>query len=83
MIDVKNLCADYQGTTVLRDVSLTFEQGKVPSLLGPNGCGKSTLLRTILGLHPPKSRQILFNGVCSNQLTARQIAQKVPSLGAY
>ncbi len=80
MIELKNLSAGYHGGTVFHDVSLSFKQGEVLAILGPNGCGKSTLLRTVLGLHPQKSGQVLFDGVSSDQLTARQIAQKAAYL---
>ena len=37
MIEVRNLSAGYGETTILRDVSLAFQEGKVTVLLGPNG----------------------------------------------
>lgn len=80
MIELKNLSAGYRGNTVFHNVSLSFEQGEVLAILGPNGCGKSTLLRTVLGLHTQKSGQVLFDGVSSDQLTARQVAQRVAYL---
>jgi len=35
---------------VLRDISLTVEEGKFVSIVGPSGCGKSTLLNVIAGI---------------------------------
>ena len=34
---------------ILKDISLTLEEGKILGLLGPNGAGKTTLLRLLLG----------------------------------
>lgn len=50
MIEVKNLKKIYGDRTVIADVSVTFEKGKVVALIGPSGGGKSTLLRCINGL---------------------------------
>jgi zinc/manganese transport system ATP-binding protein len=38
--------------TILRDVSLTIEEGEFVGVLGPNGSGKTTLMRAILGMIP-------------------------------
>lgn len=43
-------------------VSLTIDRGKTLGVVGESGCGKSTLGRTILGLLPATSGQILFDG---------------------
>lgn len=40
----------YEGKTVLQDVSLRFEEGKVTAIMGPSGQGKTTLLKILLGL---------------------------------
>ena len=51
------------GHHALRGVSLDVADGEVVVIIGPSGCGKSTLLRTINGLEPINSGQILFDGV--------------------
>ena len=50
------------GHHALRGVSLDVADGEVVVIVGPSGCGKSTLLRTINGLEPINSGQILFDG---------------------
>jgi ABC-type multidrug transport system ATPase subunit len=47
------------GTTALRDVSLTIQRGMF-GLLGPNGAGKSTLMRIIATLQEPDSGSVTF-----------------------
>ena len=50
------------GHHALRGVSLDVADGEVVVIIGPSGCGKSTLLRTINGLEPINSGQIIFDG---------------------
>jgi NitT/TauT family transport system ATP-binding protein len=45
---------------VMRDVSLTVEEGEFLVIVGPSGCGKSTLLRMIQGLEPLSSGSVEF-----------------------
>ncbi|HUP07488.1 MAG TPA: ATP-binding cassette domain-containing protein, partial [Caldimonas sp.] len=47
-IQVDHVTFGYDASrTILNDVSLTFERGKVTAILGGSGCGKTTLLRLI------------------------------------
>jgi branched-chain amino acid transport system ATP-binding protein len=50
MLKVRHLNAYYGESHVLRDVSVSVNQGEVVVMLGPNGHGKSTLLKSICGL---------------------------------
>jgi branched-chain amino acid transport system ATP-binding protein len=54
------LCGGYGRLSVFRDVSLQIQQGSTLGILGPNGAGKTTLMKTVAGLLPPQSGQILF-----------------------
>jgi branched-chain amino acid transport system ATP-binding protein len=47
---------------VLQGVSLEVRPGEIVCLLGRNGAGKSTTLRGVLGVNPPKSGRVLFQG---------------------
>ncbi|PLX39552.1 MAG: nitrate/sulfonate/bicarbonate ABC transporter ATP-binding protein [Hyphomicrobiales bacterium] len=51
------------GTTALRDVSLTVREGEFLSLLGPSGCGKTTILRLISGLADPTEGTLSGNDI--------------------
>ena len=44
----------------IRDLSLTFPEGKVTVLLGPSGCGKTTTLRAIAGLETLDAGRVMF-----------------------
>lgn len=50
------------GFHILEGVSFTIKPAKVSVLLGRNGAGKSTTMKTIMGLTPSTSGQILFKG---------------------
>src|ERR1700758_5412179 len=52
----------YRGRRVVNGVSLTVEQGEVVGLLGPNGAGKTTTFYAIVGLAPPDTGRVLYDG---------------------
>ena len=80
MIEIKNLSAGYGAKTVLCDISAKFETGKLTSIVGVNGCGKSTLLKSILGILPPSSGEILIDGVPLTEMSRNAIAKRVAYL---
>lgn len=80
LLEVKNLNAGYGFLQILRDVSLTVDNGEYVCLVGPNGAGKSTTLKTIAGLLAPMSGEILFNGENIAGLPGNQVARRGISL---
>ncbi|MDB5797665.1 MAG: braG3 [Paucimonas sp.] len=61
-LQVRNLSAGYDKIDVLHDISIEVASGKITCILGANGAGKTTLIRAILGLTPPRSGQVLWQG---------------------
>ena len=53
MITIQNLSKRYGNNTVLKDISIQLEAGKIYGLVGANGCGKTTLMRCICGFSHP------------------------------
>jgi branched-chain amino acid transport system ATP-binding protein len=47
---------------ILQGVDLSVEPGEIVALLGRNGAGKTTTLKTIMGLTPPSSGAVRFDG---------------------
>ena len=47
---------------IIKDLSLTIDEGKFVVITGPNGGGKSTLAKLIAGIEKPTSGRIYFNG---------------------
>ena len=62
MLKVDKLNQYYGGSHILRDVCFELPSGKVTALLGRNGVGKTTLLRTLMGLVPAKTGDVVFDG---------------------
>ncbi|WP_332696883.1 urea ABC transporter ATP-binding subunit UrtE [Halalkalibacter lacteus] len=62
MLKLSKLEVAYDGSTVIRDVSLTVEPGKVVCLMGRNGVGKSTIMKTIMGVLQPVNGSISYSG---------------------
>jgi len=49
-IKVNDLSVSYYGNEVVRNISFSFDLGKIIGIIGPNGAGKSTMMKAILGL---------------------------------
>ena len=62
MILIHNLSKVYGQNTVLKNISMRFDGGKIYGLIGTNGCGKTTLMRCICGFSQPTSGYIVVNG---------------------
>lgn len=59
-------------TPILRDISLTVNQGEKLALLGPSGTGKSTLLKLLVGDAQPTQGTVTLNGVAMSQLQTQR-----------
>jgi len=63
LIEIDHVSFGYDASrSILNDVSLEFERGKVTAILGGSGCGKTTLLRLIGGVHPATKGVVRFDG---------------------
>ena len=62
MIKINNLGFSYAENVVLKDITMTLEEGHIYGLLGENGVGKTTLLTLLSGLKKPKAGKIEIDG---------------------
>jgi branched-chain amino acid transport system ATP-binding protein len=61
-LELKNVCAGYNGTRVLENVTLCVATGERLAIIGRNGVGKTTMMATIMGLTKMHSGAIRLNG---------------------
>jgi branched-chain amino acid transport system ATP-binding protein len=54
--------AGYGNKVVLRNVSVSIDEGEVVALIGPNGAGKSTLLKTLMGIVSARGGAVSLDG---------------------
>jgi branched-chain amino acid transport system ATP-binding protein len=73
MLEIRNLVCCYGKIAAIKGISLSVKDGQLVALIGANGAGKTTTLRSISGLLPPSSGQILFDGKDITRASAREI----------
>lgn len=61
MIEIKNLYKSFDGNTILKGISTTFEKGKTNLIIGRSGSGKTVLLKSIVGLYEIDSGEIIYD----------------------
>lgn len=62
MIEIKNLCKQFEDRQVLKDISAVFENGKTNLIIGQSGSGKTVLMKNLVGLLDPTSGEVLYDG---------------------
>ena len=81
VLSTSNLSIGYQSkkekNIIAENLNLTFEQGKLISLVGGNGIGKSTLLRTLTGIQKPLSGTVLLNNKNISSYQSIDLAQNL------
>lgn len=68
VLDVKGVTKSFCDECIIKDVSLSLNEGEIVAVLGASGCGKTTLFNIIAGLSEPDCGEVLLeneNIVCS------------------
>ena len=73
MIKVENLYKEFDGKTILNDISIEYKPGQCSLIIGASGSGKTVLLKNLVGLHIPTSGKIWYG---DNERQAEKIYQK-------
>lgn len=79
MLEVRNLHASYGKIPILHGIDLSVDDNQCIGVLGHNGMGKTTLLKTLIGLLPANTGEIIFNG--SNITTTKSYERNKMGVG--
>ena len=78
LLKCEKLCVGYGGgSTLFEPFDFELRAGELVGLMGVNGCGKSTLLRTLAGLVPQVSGDVVLDGSPLQSWGARERARRV------
>lgn len=81
IIETRSLAIGYRSSgaerTVAEQLNLRLRPGSLVCLLGSNGAGKSTLMRTLSGLQPALTGEIMIDGRPLGSLKPAELAQKL------
>ena len=80
MFEVRNLSAAYGQSEALHAINMSAKAGEIVALVGRNGMGKSTLMKSLIGVMPARSGQIMIDGA---DVTALPSYQRVARGLAY
>jgi simple sugar transport system ATP-binding protein len=76
LLEARKIVKSFGRVQALTGANFTVFPGEVVALVGDNGAGKSTLVKTLVGVHPADSGEILFEGkpvVINTPQQAREI----------
>ncbi len=76
-VKIKNLSYCISEKYLLKNISCTFEPGKLYGLIGPNGSGKSTLLKCLVGLWNASEGCVVWQGQDMSLLDRQMMSQTV------
>jgi len=76
LIVARDLHTYYDASHVLHGVDFRVRRGEAIGLMGRNGMGKSTLIRTLMGIVPPRSGEIIVKGRAMTGVPPRRIARE-------
>ncbi|MCR5034165.1 MAG: ABC transporter ATP-binding protein [Clostridia bacterium] len=61
-LETKNITMAFGEETIIRDISISVDQGELVSLLGVSGSGKTTLFNCISGIYTPVEGSVILDG---------------------
>jgi iron complex transport system ATP-binding protein len=81
LIKLDNVTFAYENQTLLRNFSLSIQQGEFLGIIGPNGAGKSTILKLFTGILKPNRGRAFFENKPVDLIDRKEFARKVGFLG--
>ena len=86
-IKLENVFFSYKNEKkpILKNINISFPEGKVTALLGPSGSGKSTLLKLLNGLYKPDSGRVLASSfdIWDKSYSRKKLREKVGLVFQY
>ena len=79
-LQTEDLAVGYQGRTLIGEISLAVQRGRIVTLIGPNGSGKSTILKTIIGQLPSISGSVFLDGADMRSRSRGDVARRMAIL---
>jgi ATP-binding cassette subfamily B protein len=78
-LNFEKVSFQHQSSSALALDEITFAaaRGDTVAFVGPSGAGKSTLVKLLVGLYPPKSGEILYNGIPSDRVDLDLLREKI------
>jgi phospholipid/cholesterol/gamma-HCH transport system ATP-binding protein len=73
MIEVKHLYKSFDEREVLKDINLSFEEGKTNLIIGRSGSGKTVLLKNLIGLIRPTKGEILYDNRDLTRMSGKEM----------
>ncbi len=81
IVELRNVTFGFNGRPILRNVSMSVEEGTTRVILGASGAGKSTILRLLLGLIVPESGEVMVLGRNVAALRGKELRDIRHSMG--
>ncbi len=78
ILSTHNLIKSFDGIHAVNKLSISFEAGKITSIVGPNGSGKSTFINTLTGIHEMDGGEVLIS---SSTKLSKIIPYEIPFYG--
>lgn len=81
MIVAKDVCKSYGKAEVLKNLSLTVQEGEIVVILGRSGIGKSVLLKQIIGIETPEKGYVEVKGQRISELSRVERYKAIKDMG--
>ena len=78
-LDFDEVSFQHQSATfpAVSGISFTARRGETIAFVGPSGAGKTTLVKLLVGLYPPRSGRILYNGIPSDEVDLDALRERI------
>ncbi len=88
LITVDNLCMNFDGTRVLKNISFEIAEGEILGIIGRSGAGKTVLMHLMRGVEqPPTSGKIIYHvaacNACDYMDVGSSAGKTVPALRGH